>query len=199
MTIPLANLARFVAVVLGGLAFWLAGVAGAAATGDDGTSAPRASLSLDEIRERVAEARRRLRSLEVELLIRGRDPKTVQWQPQTFRRVVAASGPGRFVRSTHFSEGFPEDLDVDGNDVYYDGKTFEDFYPLRRFWITTRSRPERFAWKVQCELPLEYLGWWPPDDPSSIPDQGGRLALHEALADQACHVRPVQERIDGAW
>jgi hypothetical protein len=46
---------------------------------------------------------------------------------------------------------------------------------------------------------VECLGWWPPDDPADPPPYVSPFFLHQALADPACRLAPLQEQVDGAW
>src|SRR4051812_29325668 len=87
----------------------LAGVSPATAVG----TPPAATRSIEEIRTGVAEARARLRDLEVELLVRCRRAATLDWESTTLRRVVAARGACRFVGSSHFDPDFAEALDFE--------------------------------------------------------------------------------------
>jgi hypothetical protein len=170
------------------------------AAGEPGPS-PRAVYSLDQIRKGISESRDRLRSIEVEFEAPERDPSDGTQAPGILRRVVAARDASRYVYSVHFNADQPSGLDLETNEIYYDGtsKVLQDFRPAQRYCETFQRNADNFSWKVRCEFFLECTGWWPPGDRSQLPARESPFFLFEALADERCRVLPLQEKVGEAW
>jgi hypothetical protein len=170
------------------------------AAGESGPP-PRAVYSLDQIRKGISESRDRLRSIEVEVEVPEHDPGGGTQAPGILRRVLAARDASRYVYSVHFNADQPPGLDLDTNEIYYDGtsKVLEEFRPAQRYCETFRRDADKFSWKVRVEFFLECTGWWPPGDRSRPPVRESPFLLFEALADERCRVLPVQEKAGEAW
>jgi hypothetical protein len=170
------------------------------AAGEPGPS-PRAVYSLDQIRKGISESRDRFRSIEVECEVPERDPSGGTQAPGILRRVVAARDTSRYVYSVHFNANQPPGLDLDTNEIYYDGtsKILQEFRPAQRYCETFQRNADNFSWKVRCEFFLECTGWWPPGDRSQPPVRESPFLLFEALADERCRVLLLQEKVGEAW
>jgi len=178
---------------------WLAPSRAAAGEDPPSASAPAAGRPLVEIRREVAGARSRVRSLLIEYLSESRDPKTGRWEPTRVRRVVVADGPRRFVESTHSTLDHAAELDLERNQVIFDGKTLVDYHPALLYCERFDKQAPRFAWKARYEFFFECTGWWPPDDRDPDPVARDPFLLHEALADNRARVLPRLESVGGAW
>jgi len=121
-----------------------------------------ASISLEEIRQAVAQIHERLKSLRVEFRTfnpsEGRSAKHLEI-------VVAAKGESRYESLVHVVPGQPVDPGAYVN--LYDGTSFNTYYSYkRRYEISRLAATPRYTWKVRGHAFFECLAWWPPGDDS---------------------------------
>jgi hypothetical protein len=147
----------------------------------------------------VKESRDRMRSLKAEYLFTLRDPATGAMRPATARNVVAAKGASRYLNITHFDAVMPEPLDTLQSIGFFTGKRYDVYYPVGRYYEVYEESPARvMSWPLRCDLLFECIGWWPPDDPSTPPDDPP-FCVDLALARPGYTARPVREQVDGVW
>jgi hypothetical protein len=208
------------------MALFLLGTDATAAGQDPTPSAPRATLTLDQIRDGVARSQRQLRSLWVEYSATGytKDGERAP-EPLIFYAVVAARGVYRFSDTAHSRNRDGWQTNLERNVIFFTGKTLDVFYPAQLWFETSRKNAQSaHALKIKGEFFLDCLGWWPPDDLTVAPRvdgrpyflhdvltrpsygvlspavvAGGLAAVREKLEPPEFRVLPVQEQVDGAW
>lgn len=180
----------------------LCGIRNASAAGnarDCETGAPRPQYSVDEVLRHVGEAHARIRSILVELIGTGLDPKTGSSLPSLKRSVIAAKGRCRYGYYATFAPGVPESIDLYRNEVYYDGESLRVLFPVHGYCRLWRMKAMDQASKIRADFYLECLGWWPSDDDSMVPRGKEGVFLRNALEQGHWVVRPWLEAIGSAW
>lgn len=159
------------------------------------------TATIAEVRTRVEAARQRLRSLRVEyegtLAVREQPPE----ESSRVRRVAAMKGIYRYISTAPVVGGRPDEDDRRYTRSFYDGKTWNAFYPATRVYETSRLVADpRSTAKARGEAYLECLAWWPPDDRSEpLTLQGRPFFLHRVLSHPRCRLAAEQEFVDGQW
>ena len=107
--------------------------------------APAPAPSIEEIRREADASRRRLQSLYVEAITRGKIAGNPAGPPLETRHVLAAKGPLRFVELAHRTPLLDWSEDVGYTRSYFTGATFGAFYVLNRYYETLRLAPGEFS------------------------------------------------------
>lgn len=167
----------------------------------EGVAPPQAATySKDEILRSVSAGRDRLKSLLVECVFVTRNPETGLPDSKKVRMVLAGKGSLRFASYIHSTPELPEKLDYDRAETYFTGTTFDTYYPLRRYYETSRRYADmRFSYVIRAPFFFGSLGWWPPNDPNKPPSQNHPLFLHEVLASNSYKLLPFQEQVQGVF
>ncbi len=170
------------------------------AAGYDAPDAPPPRLSLGQIRNIVSISHDRLRDLMVEYTARDSTKGSPERGTPVNRRIVQTSGASRFVSSIHSGEGFEENLDINYNIIFYNGKLILEYYPHFFFAKRLEGGAGRYAFKLKHEFLLECLGWCPPGDATEVPaGVAVPYPLPRVLSDTRCRIARDLERVGGSW
>jgi hypothetical protein len=156
------------------------------------------------IREQVANSRRRLRSLDVEYVVRGkglRDPD----KNRSYTAVhLQARSSKRVAEYRHASGGLGIDLDLRPVRVFYSESAILSLNLVTHYLEQSRKIARELAsYKSRAEIYMECTSWWPPDDTSAAPrkaaappDKSEPYFLHEALVQPGYTISADMKMVD---
>lgn len=153
---------------------------------------PKATRTLDQVRDGLLEPHRRLRSVRLEYHARRPGAST----GEGVRGIFAAKGRFRYSFQEHDWVG-KSGADPASEAAFYDVASWNVYYPsIRRYEVSRRFTGEDFTLKIRGAAIFECLSWWPPDDDSAPPLFRDRPHfLKDVLAEPSCRLRPTQERL----